>query len=66
MNQVCGRDRSRIGGIGIRIRLTELVYQIGFITLFRSKGREIFLAASSKQASSKQAASRQQAAASSN
>ena len=31
----------------IRVRVTELVYQIGFTTLFRSQGQENILAASS-------------------
>ena len=56
--------------IRVRVRVTELVYQIGFTTLFKSQGRENILAASSKQQqqqqASKQAASKQQASSSSN
>ena len=47
----------------IRVRVTELVYQIGFTTLFRSQGREKNLATSSS--SKQQAASSKQQAASS-
>ena len=43
-----------------QVRVTELVYQIGLTTLFRSQGRENILAAASS-SSSKQAASKQQA-----
>ena len=55
--------------VRVRVRVTELVYQIGFTTLFRSQRQENILAASSKQqaaASSKQqaASSKQQAASS--
>ena len=45
--------------VRVRVGVTELVYQIGFTTLFRSQGRENILAASKQQAaaasSSKQA-----------
>ena len=44
--------------VRVRVRVTELVYQIGLTTLFKPQGQENILAA----ASSKQAASKQQAA----
>ena len=48
--------------IRVRVRVTKLVYQIGFTTFFRSQGWENILAASSKQQQA--ASSKQQAAAS--
>ena len=45
----------------IRVRVTELVYQIGFTTLFRSQGRENILAASSKQQAASSSSKQQQA-----
>ena len=36
-------------GVRVRVRVTELVYQIGFMTLFRSQGRENILASSKQQ-----------------
>ena len=52
-DRVRARVRARVGD---RVRVTELVYQIGFTTLFRSQGRETILAACSSSSSSKQAA----------
>ena len=46
--------------IRVRVRVTELVYQIGFTTFFELKGRENILAASSSKQQA--AASSQQAA----
>ena len=43
----------------VRVRVTEMVYQIGFTTLFRSQGREISLAASSKQQQAAASSSKQ-------
>ena len=53
------RVRARVRA-RLRARVTELVYQIGFTTLFRSQGRETILAAAA--AASKQASSGKQQA----